>query len=185
MAGYMRVVPLLVAATAIAIAIPTTVLAEPTSPTTTTTQAPTTTEPLTPTTTQSPTTTTQPLTTTQPTTATTPLTTTTQPTTTTTTTQPTTTTPLTTSQSPTAVHNVVLEITGGGTVYSIDIDPGGRVANENSAAPFRTSITAGGGELVQIVAVSKTGDQGCRITVDGTVVVSQGAGDAHCVYSIP
>jgi hypothetical protein len=86
---------------------------------------------------------------------------------------------------PTAGHNVVLEITGGGTVYSIDIDPGGRVATENSAAPFRTNITADSGELVQIVAVSKTGDQGCRITVDGTVVVSHGAGDAHCVYSIP
>ena len=86
---------------------------------------------------------------------------------------------------PTSAHNVVLEITGAGTVYSIDIDPGGRVATENSAAPFRTSITADSGELVQIVAVTKTGDQGCRITVDGTVVVSEGAGDAHCVYALP
>jgi hypothetical protein len=86
---------------------------------------------------------------------------------------------------PTAGHNVVLEITGAGTVYSIDIDPGGRVATENSAAPFRTSITADSGELVQIVAVTKTGDQGCRITVDGTVVVSHGAGDAHCIYTLP
>jgi hypothetical protein len=86
---------------------------------------------------------------------------------------------------PKTAANVVLEITGTGTVYSIDIDPGGRVATENSAVPFRTSITANSGDLVQIVAVTKTGDQGCRITVDGTVVVSQGAGDAHCVYSLP
>jgi hypothetical protein len=93
--------------------------------------------------------------------------------------------PYTPKPTPTAGHNVVLEITGAGTVYSIDIDPGGRVATENSAAPFRTSITAGSGELVQIVAVTKTGDQGCRITVDGTVVVSQGAGDAHCIYTLP
>jgi hypothetical protein len=84
-----------------------------------------------------------------------------------------------------AGSNVVLEITGTGTVYSIDIDPGGRVATENSAVPFRTNITAGPGELVQIVAVTKTGDQGCRITVDGTVVVSQGAGNAHCIYTLP
>lgn len=86
---------------------------------------------------------------------------------------------------PSAAGNVVLEITGTGTVYSIDIDPGGRVAGENSAVPFKKTITAGSGELVQIVAVTKTGDQGCRITVDGTVVVSQGAGDAHCIYTLP
>jgi Mycobacterium membrane protein len=93
--------------------------------------------------------------------------------------------PDTPKQTPTNAHNVVLEITGGGTVYSIDIDPGGRVATENSATPFRTNITAESGELVQIVAVGKTGEQGCRITVDGTVVVSQGAGDAHCIYTLP
>jgi Mycobacterium membrane protein len=118
------------------------------------------------------------------TTTTAPLTTTTAPLTTTTAPLTTTTESVTTSMAPKAA-NVVLEITGTGTVYSIDIDPGGRVATENSAVPFRTSITATPGTLVQIVAVTKMGDQGCRITVDDTVVVSQGAGNAHCVYSLP
>jgi hypothetical protein len=81
--------------------------------------------------------------------------------------------------------NVVLEITGTGTVYSIDIDPGGRVATENAPVPFKKTISANPGDLVQIVAVGKTGDQGCRITVDGAVVVNQGAGNAHCVYTLP
>ncbi len=110
MARYVRFAPLFVAAAAIAVAIPATVFAEPTTPTTTTTQ-----------------------------------------------TTPTT----TTTQSPKALgSNVVLEITGSGTVYSIDIDPGGRVATENSAVPFRTSIAAEPGTLVQIIAVTKTGESG-------------------------
>jgi hypothetical protein len=93
--------------------------------------------------------------------------------------------PIPTPAPKTNTGNVVLEITGTGTVYSIDIDPGGRVATENSPVPFKKTITANPGDLVQIVAVGKTGDQGCRITVDGAVVVSQGAGNAHCTYSIP
>jgi Mycobacterium membrane protein len=165
MLSYVRVAPLFVAVAAFAIAIPTTVLAEPT---TTTTQAPPTT------TTQAPPTTT--------TTTTEPPTTTTEATTTTTTTTSTT----TTTQSPTvAVRNVVLEVTGTGTVYSIDVDPGGRVPPEQSVVPFRKVITADAGTLVQIIAVTKTGDQGCRITVDGVVKVMQRPGNAHCIYTLP
>jgi hypothetical protein len=80
---------------------------------------------------------------------------------------------------------VVLEVTGNGTVYGIEADPGGHVANENAPVPFRTSVSVAPGTLVQIVATTKTGDQGCRITVNGTVVVSQEPGNPHCVYSVP
>ena len=81
--------------------------------------------------------------------------------------------------------NVVFEITGSGTVYSIDIDPGGRVATENTAVPFKTTATVpDDASLLQVIAVTKTGEQGCRITVDGVVVVDQAPGtSAHCVFA--
>lgn len=80
--------------------------------------------------------------------------------------------------------NVVFEITGTGTVYSIDIDPGGRVATENTAVPFKTTENVTDFSLLQVIAVTKTGSQGCRITLDGVVVVEQAPGtSAHCVYA--
>ena len=38
--------------------------------------------------------------------------------------------------------------------------------------------------LLQVISVPKTGTQGCRITVDGTVVVEHppGAG-THCIFT--
>jgi len=78
---------------------------------------------------------------------------------------------------------VVFEITGSGTVYSIDTDPAMNRVPEGTAVPFKRTVTVGPEvTLLQVIAVGKTGDQGCRITVDGVVVVEQGAGDAHCVY---
>jgi hypothetical protein len=79
-------------------------------------------------------------------------------------------------------RDVVFEVTGSGTVYSIDLDPGGRVP-EDTAAPFTASQSIGPDvSLLQVVVVTKTGSQGCRITVDGTVVAEQAPGDAaHCI----
>lgn len=79
-------------------------------------------------------------------------------------------------------RDVIFEVTGSGTVYSIDLDPGGRVP-EDTAAPFTASQSIGPDvSLLQVVVVTKTGSQGCRITVDGTVVAEQAPGDAaHCI----
>lgn len=81
--------------------------------------------------------------------------------------------------------NVVFEVTGGGTVYSINTDPDQGTAPEDTAAPWSRTATVGSDvHLLQVVAVTKTGMQGCRITVDGTVVVEQPPGmAAHCVYN--
>jgi hypothetical protein len=36
-----------------------------------------------------------------------------------------------------------------------------------------------------VVAVGKTGSQGCRILLDGNVVAEQPIGNAHCIYAFP
>jgi len=79
-------------------------------------------------------------------------------------------------------RGVVFEVTGSGTVYSIDLDPGGRVP-EDTAAPFTQSVSIGPDvALLQVVVVTKTGSQGCRITVDGDVVAEEAPGGAgHCI----
>jgi Mycobacterium membrane protein len=79
-------------------------------------------------------------------------------------------------------RTVVYEVTGSGTVYSIDLDPGGRIP-EDTAAPFTQTVSIGPDvALLQVVVVTKTGSQGCRITLDGTVVAEQAPGDAaHCI----
>ena len=80
------------------------------------------------------------------------------------------------------LRSVLFEVTGSGTVYSIDLDPFGRIP-EGTTAPFHQT-TAIGPEvsLLQVVVVTKSGSQGCRITVDNTVVAEEAPGDgAHCV----
>ncbi len=88
------------------------------------------------------------------------------------------------AQSP-PTRTVVFEVTGSGSVYSIDLDPGGRVG-EDTAAPFTRTVTIGSDvSLLQVVVVTKTGSQGCRITVDGAVVAEQPIGDAaHCIATL-
>lgn len=77
--------------------------------------------------------------------------------------------------------NVAFQITGTGTVYTIDTDPPSSVA-VGTAVPFSRTVDVGAdAQLLQVIAVSKTGAQGCRIIVDGIVVVEQGLGAAHCV----
>ena len=79
-------------------------------------------------------------------------------------------------------RDVVFEVTGSGTVYSIDLDPGGRIP-EDTVTPFIQSEPIGPDvSLLQVVVVTKTGAQGCRITVDGTVVAEEAPGQAaHCI----
>ena len=79
-------------------------------------------------------------------------------------------------------RDVVFEVTGSGTVYSIDLDPGGRIP-EDTAAPFTASQSIGPDvSLLQVVVVTKTGSQGCRITLDGVVVAEEAPGEAaHCI----
>lgn len=79
-------------------------------------------------------------------------------------------------------RTVVYEVTGSGTVYSIVLDPGGRIP-EDTATPFTQTVSIGPDvALLQVVVVTKTGSQGCRITLDGTVVAEQAPGDAaHCI----
>lgn len=81
--------------------------------------------------------------------------------------------------------DVVFEVTGGGTVYSINTDPDQGTAPEDTAAPWsRRATVAPDVRLLQVVVVTKTGMQGCRISVDGRVVVEQPPGmAAHCIYN--
>jgi len=82
---------------------------------------------------------------------------------------------------------VVFEITGSGTVYSINTDPDGRGAGENTAVPWSQTMTIGPDvQLLQVISVAKTGNQGCRITLNGTVVVDHAPGtSSHCVFNVP
>lgn len=86
----------------------------------------------------------------------------------------------------TAQRKVTFEVTGSGTVYSIDMDPSSARVGENTAVPFTRTITIGPDVgLLQLIAVGKTGSQGCRILLDGKVVAEQPVGSAHCSYAIP
>ena len=77
---------------------------------------------------------------------------------------------------------VVLEITGSGTVYSIDTNPVGSSVAEGTIVPFSRTLNVGPEvDLFTVVAVTKTGHQGCRITLDGVVVVDQ-PDDPFCNY---
>jgi hypothetical protein len=85
---------------------------------------------------------------------------------------------------------VVFEVTGSGTVYSIDTDPapsGGRAAPEDTVLPWsRTTTIDPGTTLLQVVAVGKTASPGCRITLNGRVVAEKPqGGDAHCIAQLP
>ncbi|MDG4667776.1 MmpS family transport accessory protein [Mycobacterium sp. 236(2023)] len=80
---------------------------------------------------------------------------------------------------------VVFEITGTGTVYSINTDPDVGVAPENTTVPWsRTTEVGPDAYLLQVISVAKSGTQGCRITVNGSVVVDQPPGTGtHCIFT--
>ncbi|BDX31326.1 hypothetical protein TUM20985_18730 [Mycobacterium antarcticum] len=83
-------------------------------------------------------------------------------------------------------HSVVFEVTGSGEVFSIDTDPGGPLVPDHTKIPWsRTMNVTADEDMLQVVAVAR-GDTapGCRIKVDGTVVVEQPVGgDAHCIFT--
>lgn len=80
---------------------------------------------------------------------------------------------------------VIFEITGSGTVYTIDTDPPSARVPEGTPVPFKRTMTVPAGvDLIQVIAVGKTGEQGCRITVDGFVGVEHAPGNAHCTYNL-
>lgn len=92
------------------------------------------------------------------------------------------------SPTPAAQANtVVYQVTGTGTVYSIDTDPATTRAPEDTQLPWQTTTTIGPDvHLLQVVAVGKTASPGCVITLNGKVVASQPVGgNAHCIYQLP
>lgn len=87
---------------------------------------------------------------------------------------------------PQAQRTVVFEVTGTGTVYSIDFDPAGATVGENTAVPYKRTLKIDPNVVVLTMnAVTKTGSQGCRITLDGNVVAEQPAPNSFCTFSIP
>jgi hypothetical protein len=89
-----------------------------------------------------------------------------------------------------ASGNAVFEVTGTGSVYTIDWaapDPQDRVYDANLPWSRSKAITAESGQLLQVVAIGK--DQpgpGCRITLNGKVVAEKPiGGDANCEFAVP
>jgi hypothetical protein len=80
---------------------------------------------------------------------------------------------------------VLFEVTGTGSVYTIDTDPPtDRV--QDIALPWQLEVKLPKGTgMLQVVAVGKVGPgPGCRITVDGVVVSEQPeGGSAHCIWT--
>ncbi|ORA39971.1 hypothetical protein [Mycobacterium aquaticum] len=81
---------------------------------------------------------------------------------------------------------VLFEVTGSGEVYNIVTDPSGADVPDHTKIPWQRTMTVGPDvQLLQVVAPGRdTPGPGCRITVDGKVVVEQPiGGSAHCVFS--
>lgn len=83
-------------------------------------------------------------------------------------------------------HSVTFEVFGEGTALTIDTDPAGPERVYDSPLPWTDSITIDSSvTLLQVVAVGKDNpNPGCRIIVDGSVVVEVAPdGSGQCVYS--
>ncbi|MGB3485756.1 MAG: hypothetical protein WBB07_26500 [Mycobacterium sp.] len=80
---------------------------------------------------------------------------------------------------------VRFEVTGEGTVYSIATDPPGPDVPEGTVTPFtRQMRVASDEDMFQVVAVTKSGSNGCRIVLDGKVVAEEPmGGTAHCIFT--
>ena len=83
-------------------------------------------------------------------------------------------------------HVVTFEVSGSGTAYSIDWDPGEKgVADRKTSVPLPwTGIypDPGGVEIYQVVVVGGE-NPGCRILIDDKEVASEPpGGSAHCSY---
>jgi hypothetical protein len=86
---------------------------------------------------------------------------------------------------PAAGSTVKFEVTGSGTVYSIDTDPASSRVAEGTQLPWLRTMPIGSDVgLLQVVVVPKDGVAGCRISIDGRVMVEQPPGPApHCIYN--
>ena len=85
---------------------------------------------------------------------------------------------------------VTLEATGSGTALTIDMDdPATAPRLYNQALPYNHTVNVAlkSGDLLQIVVEPKGNEHpGCRILVNGKVVVEQPHGGmAQCVYNVP
>ena len=87
-------------------------------------------------------------------------------------------------------QTVTLEATGSGTALTIDMDdPATAPRLYNQALPYNHTVNVAlkSGDLLQIVVEPKGNEHpGCRILVNGKVVVEQPHGGmAQCVYNVP
>jgi hypothetical protein len=96
------------------------------------------------------------------------------------------TTAASTSQSAQAQSTIVLEVMGSGEVYAIWALPYGNVAGDHTTLPWSKSFTLE--PDVNYVSLTWTGrgdatGTGCRITLDGKVVVDKPSGKEDCVWT--
>jgi hypothetical protein len=86
---------------------------------------------------------------------------------------------------PRDLDTVIFEVTGSGTVFSVVTNPATSPVGEDRPMPFKRTIEINPDTKTFGVTVStKSGSQGCRITVNGTVVAEQPAGDSpQCAYT--
>jgi Mycobacterium membrane protein len=83
-------------------------------------------------------------------------------------------------------RTVSFEVFGSGEVFSIDTDPSGPRVGDHTKLPFsRTMKIAPDEDMLQVVAIGRDNPgPGCRIKVDGKVVVEQPIGGAaHCIFT--
>lgn len=80
---------------------------------------------------------------------------------------------------------VTYEVYGSGEAMSINTDPASDFVPDNTPLPWvRTMTVPADTSLYQVVVVVRSGFPGCRIIIDGQVVVDQGQSKApHCIYA--
>ncbi len=81
--------------------------------------------------------------------------------------------------------NVLFEVTGTDSVYTIDTDPSAQRVYDAQLHWQQATTIGPDVHLLQVVAVGKdTPTPGCRITVDGAVVAEKAlGGDSHCIFN--
>jgi hypothetical protein len=80
--------------------------------------------------------------------------------------------------------NVVFEVTGSGSAFTIDTDPSTQRFYDVHLPWSHTTTIGPDVHMLQVIAVGKdTPGPGCRILLDGRVVAEKApGGDAHCVF---
>jgi hypothetical protein len=89
------------------------------------------------------------------------------------------------SQTAQAQSTILLEVMGSGEVYAIWSDPFGNVAGDHTALPWSKSFPLSADEnYVSLTWTSRDAtDTGCRISLDGKVVVDKPSGKEDCVWT--